>query len=370
MKMLKQIAVATDLREGVEGIRAILASVARNRNISLKDLAKTVHMPLPVVAAVRRELERHKLLVRDKGICLTPEGLELVSELGIQGGEASGTCVTSILSELKSKMPGVNVALDQAFATPETSFRRVIYADRHDAISGRNILLVGDDDLTSVAIGLHSKKERKPNRIVVLDIDSRVIDFITSISKKYNLDIECYLHDLKLPLPTNLKYNFSTIFTDPPYTLPGLELFLARASEALEEGPGKQGYLSFGHKDPDSDHEVFKIISRYGFIPKEIIENFNTYDGGTIIGNVSRMIRVVSGTMRASLPAFTDLPIYTGDTNTSRRSYICTLCGEKYKVGKNCLHIHIEALKKMGCSKCGNTRFNLAAKTQEKKNDR
>ena len=37
-------------------------------------------MPLPVVAAVRRELER-KTLVRDKGICLTPEGLELVSEL-------------------------------------------------------------------------------------------------------------------------------------------------------------------------------------------------------------------------------------------------------------------------------------------------
>ena len=100
MKMLKQIAVATDLREGVEGIRAILASVAKNQNISLKHLAKKVHMPLPVVAAVRRELERHKLLVRDKGICLTPEGLELVSELGIQRSEASGTCVTSILLEL------------------------------------------------------------------------------------------------------------------------------------------------------------------------------------------------------------------------------------------------------------------------------
>ena len=72
MKLLEQIAIATNLREGAEGIRNVLASVAQNQKISLKDLANTVHIPLPVVAAVRRELERRNILIRDKGICLTP----------------------------------------------------------------------------------------------------------------------------------------------------------------------------------------------------------------------------------------------------------------------------------------------------------
>ena len=369
MKLLEQIAIATNLREGAEGIRNVLASVAQNQKISLKDLANTVHIPLPVVAAVRRELERRNILVRDKGICLTQEGLKLVSDLGIQSSLASENRSMSILKDIKSKMPEVNVTLDQAFASPETSFRRVTYANQYDAISGRNVILIGDDDLTSIAIGLNSKKAGKPKRLVVLEVDPRIIDLITNASAEYSLDIECYLHDLKCPLPPDLKYNFSTVFTDPPYTLTGLELFLARASETLEEGSGKQGYLSFGNKDPDTDHEVFKIISQYGFVPKEIIENFNTYDGGTIIGNVSRMIRIVSGTQRAILPTNFDRPIYTGDTNISQRSYACSLCGAKHRVGTNCLHIHIEALKKAGCSKCGNTIFNLAAKIQEGKND-
>ena len=370
MKLLEQIAVATNLREGAEGIRDILASVAQNQKLSLKNLANTVYMPLPVVAAVRRELERRNILDRDKGICLTQEGLKLVSDLGIQSSLVSEDHLISIFKDIKYKMPEVNVTLDQAFASPETSFRRVTYANQYDAISGRNVILIGDDDLTSIAIGLNSKKKGKPKRLVVLDIDPRVIDLITSTSAEFSLDIECYLHDLKCPLPPNLKYKFSTVFTDPPYTLSGLELFLARASEALEEGSGKQGYLSFGNKDPDTDHEVFKIISQYGFVPKEIIENFNTYDGGTIIGNISRMIRIVSGTQRAILPSYFNRPIYTGDNNISQRSYVCSLCGEKYIVGKNCSHIHIEALKQAGCSECGNTIFNLVAKIQEGKNDR
>ena len=58
MKLLDETATATSLREGAEGVRSILAAAARGRNTPLKELAKQVHMPLPVVSAVRRELEK------------------------------------------------------------------------------------------------------------------------------------------------------------------------------------------------------------------------------------------------------------------------------------------------------------------------
>ena len=320
MKLLEQVAVAAALREGTEGIRNILASVAHNKNISLKELANTVHMPLPVVAAVRRELERRYILSRDKGICLTLKGIRLVSDLGIQKTPSPEQNLLSILREISSKRPEANVALDQAYARPETSFRRATYASQHDALSGRNVVLLGDDDLTSIAIALLLKKEKKPKRLVVVDIDSRIIDLINEASETYDLNIECHLHDLRISLPTELKYNFQTFFTDPPYTLAGLELFLSRASETLEGGSGKQGFLSFGNKDPDTDLGVFHIISQCGFIPQEIINKFNTYHGGTVIGNISRMIRMLSGTQRAHLPSSFNNAIYTADTNPSQRS--------------------------------------------------
>ena len=202
---------------------------------------------------------------------------------------------------------------------------------------------------------------------MVVDIDQRILDLINTASERYSLDIECFLHDVRDPLPAPLQDHFHTFFTDPPYTLAGLELFLARAKEALQDGSGKQGFLSFGHKDPDTDLGVFQSIGRFGLVPKEIIDDFNTYRGGTIIGNVSRMIRLTSASVPTqSLPHYAE-SIYTGDVNPSHRIYTCGNCGERNPVGSNCFHVNIEALKTVGCPKCGQTIFTLTEKISKEK---
>ncbi|KKN82945.1 hypothetical protein LCGC14_0304850, partial [marine sediment metagenome] len=55
--ILADVAKATSLREGREGVATILRIVANDGPLALRDLARLVRMPLPVVSAIRRELE-------------------------------------------------------------------------------------------------------------------------------------------------------------------------------------------------------------------------------------------------------------------------------------------------------------------------
>jgi predicted methyltransferase len=376
IKILEETANAASLREGIEGVRSILAAVVLAENIPLKQLAQAVHMPLPVVAAVRRELEKRGILARDKGVCLTEKGEALVAEFGIVSDqdfscvECSGTgfvvpdSLQDVLELLQLvKRPEVNVQLDQAFALPETSLRRAVYALQAGALTGRNVVFMGDDDLISIAVALLLKKFSPAQSIVVLDIDERILGLIESLSAQHELNIECVSYDAREPLPQDLFGRFQTFFTDPPYTVNGLHLFLTRAAQALADGPGRQGFLSFGHKDPDSDLEVFRTIGECGFAPLEIIPGFNTYSGGGIIGNSSRMVRLTSGTgqLGAETGHFSE-PIYTGEINVSYRHYDCTGCGHVHRVGIDYHHETIEALKKAGCAECGAATFKLMEK--------
>lgn len=376
IKILEETANAANLREGEEGVRGILAAVASAENTPLKQLAQAVHMPLPVVSAVRRELEKRGILARDKGVGLTAKGKALMAEFGIVANEdfACAECagtgfvvpdsLQDVLEILKgTERPEVNVQLDQAFALPETSLRRAVYALQAGTLAGRHIVFMGDDDLISIAVALVLKRFVPAQSLVVIDIDERILGLIESLSEQHELDIECIKYDAREPLPEKLLGRFHTFFTDPPYTVNGLNLFLKRAAQALVDGSGRQGFLSFGHKDPDTDLNVFRTIGECGFSPIEIIPGFNTYSGGGIIGNSSRMVRLTSGSAQlGSEPGQFSDPIYTGEINVSYRHYDCVGCGRVHRVGRDYHHETIEALKKSGCSECGVTKFKLTEK--------
>ena len=70
-KLLEEVARATRLREGAEGVAQVLRTIYASDRIKLGDISREVGVPVPVVAAVRRELERVCLLERDKGLALT-----------------------------------------------------------------------------------------------------------------------------------------------------------------------------------------------------------------------------------------------------------------------------------------------------------
>ena len=78
--LLKKVSDNTELDEGEEGIRRILREIHRNRKIGTKDLAFLTQIPLPIVAAVRKELEKEDLITREKGALLTQKGERFVRE--------------------------------------------------------------------------------------------------------------------------------------------------------------------------------------------------------------------------------------------------------------------------------------------------
>ncbi|MDP9351762.1 MAG: bis-aminopropyl spermidine synthase family protein, partial [Chloroflexota bacterium] len=242
--LTREVARAVGLREGPEGVAQVLRLLGSSGKLTLKDLSRAARLPVPVLAAIRHELEARGLLLRQGGLLLSPQGELMLQELG--GPWTPSACpvcaglgVTvperyhSVLHELTrmwTQRPEVDVRLDQSFALPESNLRRVLFALDRGAILGKRVLFLGDDDAGSVATALVARELGSSPQVSALDIDSRVLGYLRTTSG--DLDVELIEHDAHKPLPTELQGAYDTVFTDPPYTLPGLELFLSRSLEA------------------------------------------------------------------------------------------------------------------------------------------
>src|SRR2546430_16781780 len=72
-KILQEVAEATSLREGTAGVEALLRAVHRGESGRLADAAREARLPLPVATAVRRELEKRGVLMRQHGLAFRSE---------------------------------------------------------------------------------------------------------------------------------------------------------------------------------------------------------------------------------------------------------------------------------------------------------
>ena len=77
-ELLSEVASGARLAEGSEGVRRILRAVFLAESIPIRNLSQSVGLPVPVVAAVRGELEKRRILTRKGGVALTDDGLALV----------------------------------------------------------------------------------------------------------------------------------------------------------------------------------------------------------------------------------------------------------------------------------------------------
>ena len=65
------------------------------------------------------------------------------------------------LAEIITGAPSVDVTLDQAPCSPDTAMRRALLMLQNGALEGKRVLLLGDDDSVSIAIGLLGRALRK-----------------------------------------------------------------------------------------------------------------------------------------------------------------------------------------------------------------
>jgi len=144
-----------------------------------------------------------------------------------------------------------------------------------DIIKGK-VFVLGDDDLTSIALMLSDL----PRRIVAVDIDKRLIDFIRKAADEigYN-DIEVTTLDLREPLPSGYSKAFDTFITDPPETLYAIETFVGRGISSLR-GERRAGYFGItrGESSLDKWREIQRVLlGKFNVIITDIIRSFNHY---------------------------------------------------------------------------------------------
>jgi len=365
-EILQEIAIKAKVAEGKESIRKILREIYRNGSLGTKSLAKKVYLPIPTIAAIRNELEKKELISRSKhGAILTEKGLAFVMDelqLGftenLQCKRCHGRTIEppthfeQLITEMKhytALRPKPLTEFDQAFGRPITALNRAFLMLEYDDIEGRNILLLGDDDFTSIAIALLQLQ----TQITVIDIDSRLLQIITEIASEKRLPINCVEHDLLQPLPRNLQKRFDVVVLDPPYTNSGLRVFLSRAIQALKPEANRRIYLAFAHRPPKETKALQNIILESGLVFTQLLPGFNLYEGAEMHGNISSMA-ILTTTEETKAPVQTSFQgkIYTGELNPTIRTYRCRN-NHEIPIGRT-EEIHtIEELKEQGCPICG-----------------
>lgn len=174
----------------------------------------------------------------------------------------------------KQKILNIQNEFDQCHATLQSVLKRVELLSRKQNLNNIRILLLGDDDLLSLAL-----TAAFPDiYITVFDLDEKVIDYINSFNQGTRL--ETYLADIRLPLPETLKGKFDIVFSDPPYTLAGQIVFLQRAISAIRSVPGSSIYICFSrcYLKPFAVNEIIKFAQSANLHLQSILEDYNFYD--------------------------------------------------------------------------------------------
>ncbi len=276
-------AVPVGERDVERALSALLASEDIWRVIDLSGV------PLMALVRILSALRDLGLLSWDGGrLILTREGREFTEELRIGprlelrcprcGGR--GTVlgpVEEIAEKFKKIAAGRPEAIqdfDQGYVTEETTLQRVAFMWSRGDLFGKEIIVLGDDDLVSIAAALTTA----PKRVLVLEIDKRLVDFIEGVAREEKLPIQVKQHDLREPLPSEIKGKFDTFFCDPTESLRGFKVFAERGLAALK-GPGGAGYFGLTHVEASYTkwREIQRFLLEAGAALTEIRDGFNDY---------------------------------------------------------------------------------------------
>jgi N4-bis(aminopropyl)spermidine synthase len=373
--VVAEVAAAVGLAEGEAGVRDILGAVLSAEPVAVREVSRLAELPVPIVAAACAELRKRGVVANTRPVALTPAGRAAVSagqpdlDATCPACAGRGALIPDVLAGLEHDLeqvaagtPGAKPELDQTHCTVATKLRRVLRLHAAHALAGQRILLLGDDDLISVAIAAFaawSGHAGAVRRLAVADADPDVLAWIGKQAGRTGVSVDLVEHDLRQPLPAGLAGGFDVVLTDPPYTVAGAELFLSRAVAALVPQPGRHIFFSFGARRPDETAAVQLAIAQMGLAVRSLTPNFNEYVGAGVLGGTSHLYHLRS--TAAARPLITGAhegPLYTADSRAAAlRPYRCAGCAAVHEVGPGSQWPRIAALQEAGCPACGGTVF-------------
>ncbi|MFD6952784.1 methyltransferase [Nocardiopsis sp. TSRI0078] len=181
--------------------------------------------------------------------------------------------------------PASDLDLDHVSATAETALRRALLLSTRFDLHDRTLLCVGDHDLTSVALALVLPGARAE----VVDLDERVLAHIDALSASLGLPVRTHHADLRLGLPPTLRGCADVVFTDPPYTPDGVELFVRRGVEGMADPRRGRVLVAYGASEttPRLAAATQARLVRMDLLVEAVWPDFNRYHGAESIGAAS-----------------------------------------------------------------------------------
>jgi predicted methyltransferase/DNA-directed RNA polymerase subunit RPC12/RpoP len=354
----------------------VLRVIAHHEPVAAREVGRLAELPVPIVAAVCNELRKRGVVDRARPVRLTPAGraglaMPAAGRPGISGecpgcggtGVAVPPGLAALAGELEraaAGMPAAKLELDQTHCTVDTKIRRVLRMHEAGALAGQRVIVLGDDDLISLAIAAFAAlpaAAAAPRRLTVVDCDPDLLGYLGERAAAGRVPVELVEHDLRQPLPAGLLGAFDVACTDPPYTAAGAELFLSRAVAALAGGAGRHVFFSFGARRPDETLRTQRLIADLGLTVRSLVPGFNSYTGAGILAGTSHLYHL--RTTEEARPAITGAhagPLYTAETRAAAtRPYRCAGCGAVHQVGPGARWSAIAQLKAAGCPDCGGT---------------
>ncbi|MFE1169070.1 bis-aminopropyl spermidine synthase family protein [Nocardiopsis sp. NPDC058789] len=189
------------------------------------------------------------------------------------------------LARAVAEGPASDLDLDHVSATAETALRRALFLATRFDLRQRTLLCVGDHDLTSLALAL----VRPDARVLVVDLDERVLAHIDAVADRLGLPVRTHTADLRLGLPPSLREGADLVFTDPPYTPDGVDLFVRRGVEGLADPRRGRVLVAYGASEttPKLAAATQARMVRSGLLLEAVWPDFNRYLGAESIGAAS-----------------------------------------------------------------------------------
>lgn len=277
-------------------IAGILHILFTEESITNSELVRRTGIPKPILQAFKFSIAS-LLKVTDKSLIeLNDRGRNTFGELGLRPYRWTlleyGDCEVEQELEVLRKSYALSPQrmYDQFFCTPNSTYSKAKLALTKGVVEKKEIVFLGDDDFVSLALGLMKAPYKK---IKVVDIDNHLLEFIKQTADKYGINnLEVIYHDLREDIAPSLLHKADTVFTDPPYTFTGAQLFISRAIDVLKEHKNYQAnYILFnygsGLRNPEKEIKIQSVINRCNLVIEDKLSKFTGYFGAEAVGSRS-----------------------------------------------------------------------------------
>ena len=193
----------------------------------------------------------------------------------------------TLLDDLVARAPAARADLDHVPATARTAARRALWLDATYDLDRRQVLCVGDHDLTSLALAAL----RPDVTVTVVDVDDALLGYLDDRGAGLPGTVRCRYADLRFGLPPSVAGSADLVFTDPPYTPEGVGLFVARGLAGLRDPNHGRVLLAYGYSDlvPTLGWKVQRAINDLGLVVEAMLPSFHVYEGAEAVGAAADM---------------------------------------------------------------------------------